>query len=215
LPATTAAAARRLDYFIVENEKSARRFLKQLAHPIPIQALTLTKLEKRGTSQDFAALLAPVLAGRSAGVLAEAGCPAVADPGAGLVELAHSHGIRVVPHIGPSALTLALMASGFNGQRFAFHGYLPVNAEECRARLVALERESRQRDCTQLFIETPYRNDALLQHLLAACHGASRLCIASDLTLATQSIVSKTIADWKKAKVEIGKRPSVFLLYAR
>jgi 16S rRNA (cytidine1402-2'-O)-methyltransferase len=215
LPATSIAAAACLDYFIVENEKSARRFLKQLPHPMPLQALAVTKLEKNATSADFAALLAPVLGGRSAGLLSEAGCPAVADPGAGVVDLAHRQGVRVVPHIGPSALTLALMASGFNGQRFAFNGYLPVNAEECRARLAALERESRQRDCTQIFIETPYRNDAMLQHVLSACQGATRVCIASDLTLPTQSISSKTVADWKKAKIEIGKRPSVFLLYAR
>ncbi len=215
LPVPTIAAAARLDYFIVENEKSARRFLKQLPHPMPLQSLTVTRLEKRATPQDFALLLEPVLAGRSAGVLSEAGCPAVADPGAGLVELAHSLGIRIVPHIGPSALTLALMAAGFNGQRFTCHGYLPVNADACRARLAVLERESRQRDSTQLFIETPYRNDALLQHVLAACHGATRLCIASDLTLPTQSIASKTVAEWKKTKAEIGKRPSVFLLYAR
>jgi 16S rRNA (cytidine1402-2'-O)-methyltransferase len=215
LPATTTAAAAALDYFIVENEKAARRFLKHVPHPAPLQNLTLRKLEKRTTTADLAGLLDPVFAGRSAGLLSEAGCPAIADPGASLVELAHAHGIRVIPHIGPSALTLALMASGFNGQCFAFHGYLPVNADECRTRLQVLERESRQRDSTQLFIETPYRNDALLQHVLAVCHAGTRLCIASDLSLPTESVTSRTVAGWKKAKPEIGKRPSVFLLYAR
>jgi 16S rRNA (cytidine1402-2'-O)-methyltransferase len=215
LPPTTMAAAAALEYFIVENEKSARWFLKRVPHPKPLQGLILRTLGKRATPADFAELLEPILAGRSAGLLSEAGCPAIADPGAGLVELAHSHGIRVIPHIGPSALTLALMASGFNGQRFSFHGYLPVKTEECRAQLLALERESRQRDSTQLFIETPYRNDALLRHVLAVCNGTTRLCVASDLTLLTESVCSRSVADWRKARAEIGKRPSVFLLYAR
>jgi 16S rRNA (cytidine1402-2'-O)-methyltransferase len=215
LPTTTIAAAAGLDYFLVENEKTARRFLKQLPHPAPLQELMLKVLDKRATPRDFDALLKPVLEGRSAGLLSEAGCPAIADPGAALVELAHRHGIRIVPHIGPSALILALMASGFNGQRFAFQGYLPVKTPECRARLLALERESRLSDTTQIFIETPYRNDALLQHVLAACHDTTRLCIASDLTLPSEGVCSRTVAEWKKTGTEIGKRPSVFLLYAR
>lgn len=215
IPPATLAAITALDYFIVENEKSARRFLKNLRHPLPLQQLELRLFNERCDAKQAIELLQPLLAGRSAGLLSEAGCPAIADPGALLVEVAHRHGLRVVPHVGPSALTLALMASGFNGQRFAFHGYLPVNKDECRARLLALERESQQHAITQIFIETPYRNDTLLQTLIAVCRGATRLCIASDLTLPTESVRSATVAEWKHAPIRIGKRPSVFLLYAR
>jgi 16S rRNA (cytidine1402-2'-O)-methyltransferase len=148
-------------------------------------------------------------------VLSEAGSPAIADPGALLVEAAHRLGIRVVPHAGPSAIMLALMASGFNGQRFAFHGYLPVPAEDCRRAIAARERESREQNATQIFIETPYRNDALLQAFLATCQNTTRLCVASDLTLAGESIRSATIAEWKAGNTGIGRRPTVFLFYAR
>jgi len=147
-------------------------------------------------------------------VLPEAGCPAIADPGALLVAAAHHAGLRVVPHAGPSAPLLALMASGFNGQRFTFRGYLPVPKDRCRREIVKLERESRAQDMTQIFIETPYRNDALLRVLLETCDGRTRLCVASDLTLASETIRSTTIAAWNREKTEIGRRPSVFLLYA-
>lgn len=215
IPPATLAAVTALDYFIVENEKSARRFLKNLRHPLPLQQLELKPINERCDAPQAIELLQPLLAGRSAGLLSEAGCPAIADPGALLVEVAHRHHLRVVPHVGPSALALGLMASGFNGQRFAFHGYLPVNKDECRARLLVLERESQQHAITQIFIETPYRNDTLLQTLIATCRGATRLCVACDLTLASESVRSATVAEWKQAPIRIGKRPSVFLLYAR
>lgn len=215
LPAATLAVVASLDYFIAENEKSARHFLKQVPHPRPLQQLQLVSFDKTGDAARAIELLQPLTTGRSAGVLSEAGCPAVADPGALLVEAAHRLQLAVVPHIGPSSLLLALMASGFNGQRFAFHGYLPVAKNECRAEIIRLERDSRLRDTTQMFIETPYRNDALLQTLLATCAAETRLCVASDLTLATASVHGATIAEWKKLKQEIGRRPSVFLLYAK
>jgi 16S rRNA (cytidine1402-2'-O)-methyltransferase len=215
LPATVIEIAAGLDYFLVENAKSARQFLKSIAHPRPLRELQIETFDKDSDLERAIALLQPVLAGRSTGVLSEAGSPAIADPGALLVEAAHRLGIRVVPHVGPSAIALALMASGFNGQHFAFHGYLPVPAEECRRAIIARERESREQNMTQIFIETPYRNDALLQAFLAACQSASRLCIASDLTLASETVLSSTIAEWKTGKAEIGRRPSVFLLYAR
>ena len=215
LPRSTLAVAAELDYFIVENEKSARRFLKNIGHPQPLRQLRLELFDKGGDAKRAVQLLQPLLAGMSAGVLSEAGCPAIADPGALLVEAAHRAGLRVVPHIGPSALLLALMASGFNGQRFAFHGYLPVAKDECRGEIARLERESRARDMTQIFIETPYRNEALLQALLEICAGKTRLCVASDLTLATESACSTSIAEWREENAEIGRRPSVFLLYAR
>ncbi len=215
LPQTTIATISALDYFIVENEKSARRFLKSAAHPMPLQQLTLERFDQDSPAARADQLLQPLLAGRSAGLLSEAGCPAVADPGALLVAAAHRQHLRVVPHVGPASPLLALMASGFSGQRFAFHGYLPVPHNECRKEIARLERASRSNDTTQIFIETPYRNDALLKALLEICDGKTRLCIASDLTLATETIRSMTIAEWKKKQPEIGRRASVFLLYAR
>jgi 16S rRNA (cytidine1402-2'-O)-methyltransferase len=208
-------AARGLDYFLAENAKSARQFLKSISHPKALRELQIECFDKDSTPARAAELLAPLLAGRSAGVLSEAGSPAIADPGALLVAAAHRQRIRVVPHVGPTAMMLALMASGFNGQQFAFHGYLPVAKEECRRSIAAWERESREQDVTQIFIETPHRNDQLLQAFIEACAGTSRLCVASDLTLATESIISATIAGWSANPDRIGRRPTVFLLYAR
>ncbi|MEK7231449.1 MAG: SAM-dependent methyltransferase [Pseudomonadota bacterium] len=215
LPPATLEAVSALDYFIAENEKSARRFLKSVAHPTPLQQLQIERFDKNSDAARAVQLLQPLGAGRSAGLLSEAGCPAVADPGALLVAAAHRAGLRVVPHVGPSSLLLALMASGFNGQRFAFRGYLPVPSDQCRSEIARLERESRAHDMTQIFIETPYRNDALLRVLLETCDGKTRLCVASDLTLASETVRSTTITAWSREKTEIGRRPSVFLLYAR
>lgn len=215
LPQSTLAAAAELDYFIVENEKSARHFLKSIGHPRPLRELTLEHFDKDGDQTRAGLLLEPLFAGRSAGLLSEAGCPAIADPGALLVEAAHRLHIRVVPHVGPASLALALMASGCNGQRFAFHGYLPVAKDECRRAIARLERESRALDMTQIFIETPYRGDALLAALLDTCAENTRLCVATDLTLATETVRSAAISEWKKDLLRLGRRPSVFLLYAR
>ena len=215
LPESTLAAARALDYFIVENEKSARRFLGEIAHPRSIQHLRLERFDKDSGRERARQLLQPVLGGCSAGVLSEAGCPGIADPGALLVELAHEQRLRVVPHVGPASVLLALMASGFNGQCFAFHGYLPVAKPACRREITRLERASRASGATQIFIETPYRSDALLASLLETCEGKTRLCIASDLTLATESVVSASAAELKQKGAAIGRRPTVFLLSAR
>ena len=205
---------RELDYFIVENEKSARRFLRKIGHPLPLRQLEIERFDQHTDAASAERLLLPLRAGRSVGLLSEAGCPAVADPGAPLVALAHRQGLRVIPHVGPGSLLLALMASGCNGQRFQFHGYLPVASEECRSKVRLLEHESCISDRTEIFIETPYRNDTLLKTLLEACSDGTQLCIASDLTLPTEWVRSMSIAEWKKQKVEIGKKPSVFLLYA-
>lgn len=215
LPQSTRDALAQIDYFIVENEKSARLFLKLLPHPQPIRELTLVLFDKNAAPARADELLQPILQGRSGAVLSEAGCPAIADPGARLVEAAHRANVRVVPHVGPSALLLALMASGFNGQRFAFQGYLPVQAPACRAEILKLERESRERDMTQLFIETPYRSDALLKILLECCNDSTHLCAASNLTLPDESVLSATITEWRRRCAVIGRRPTVFLLYAR
>jgi 16S rRNA (cytidine1402-2'-O)-methyltransferase len=215
LPVCALDAAAGLDYFIVENEKSARRFIKSIGHSRRVQDLQFERFDKAGDATRAVELLQPLLAGRSAGVLSEAGSPAIADPGALLVAAAHRLHIRVVPHVGPSALVLALMASGFNGQCFAFHGYLPVPKDACRHAIVQHERESRAHDMTQIFIETPYRNDALLDAFMDTCKDDTRLCVASDLTLPTASVRSARAAEWKSAKTVIGRRPSVFLLWAR
>jgi 16S rRNA (cytidine1402-2'-O)-methyltransferase len=159
-------------------------------------------------------LLQPLREKRPLGLLSEAGCPAIADPGARLVEAAHAAGFRVVPLVGPSAITLALMASGLEGQRFAFCGYLPREPAARAKRIREIESRSRREGETQIFIETPYRNDALLGALADTCHPGTRLCVAADLTLASESITVETVAEWRRRKTPIGKRPAVFLLLA-
>ncbi len=214
IPAGVAVIIRRLDYFVAENAKSARAFLKIMASQHALQAIDIRELDVNTPGAALAGLLQPILDGRDGGLLSEAGVPAVADPGATLVGLAHRHGIRVVPLVGPSAILLALMASGLDGQRFAFHGYLPKDEAALAKHLRELETRSRSGLQTQIFIETPYRNDRLLGAVLAHCSPATRLCVASDVTLQSESIVTRPIADWKKRRPEIGRRPTVFLMLA-
>jgi 16S rRNA (cytidine1402-2'-O)-methyltransferase len=204
----TIATARRLRTFIAENAKSARGFLKAIAHPAPLQELKIHTLDEH--TRDVAPLLELLLSGEDCGLMSEAGCPAVADPGSVLVRRAHEAGVRVVPLIGPSSILLSLMASGMNGQRFAFHGYLPVERTE-RARKLK-ELEARASDETQIFIETPYRNEALLSALIQHCRGDTLLCIAAELTLPGGFVTTRTIAQWKKKPPIIDRRPAVFLL---
>jgi 16S rRNA (cytidine1402-2'-O)-methyltransferase len=199
-----------LRVFTVENAKSARAFLNDVGMPCPIQELEISALEE-STSKEIKALKA----GTSIGLLSEAGCPAIADPGASLVEAAHREGIQVVPLVGPSSIVLALMASGLEGQRFAFCGYVPREAEDRKKRLKEIEARSRKEHETQIFIETPYRNDALLAAVLESCGSETQLCVASDLTLHSESIATRSIGQWRKARPAIGKRPTVFLLLAR
>ena len=212
LPATAIACARGLDYFIAENPKTARAFLKAVGHPGPLQTVDIRSIEQSLSNEDVDALLAPLLSGRDAGVVSEAGNPGVADPGAQIVRRAHELGLRVVPLVGPSSILLALAASGLEGQRFAFHGYLPVEAAQLARRLKELEEQSRRRAETQIFIETPYRNDRLLRSIIETCRPATRLCVASDLTLATETIRTRRVHEWSDTL--IGKRPSVFLILA-
>ena len=214
-PADVAARARGIGYFVVENARTARAELKRLDHPTPLRELDIRALPEKPSDADLDALLAPVLAGLDAGLMSEAGCPAVADPGALLVRRAHEKGVKVVPLVGPSSLLLALMASGLNGQSFAFHGYLPVDEEARKRRIRELETESARHSRTQLFIETPYRNERMFEALKATCSPETRLCVARDLTTADEWIVTRRIADWKKAATpELSKRPTVFLLLA-
>jgi 16S rRNA (cytidine1402-2'-O)-methyltransferase len=207
LPAAALVTIRTLRDFVVENAKSARAFLKEIGMPCAMQELDIVVLET-----DVLLHISKLQKGHSIGLLSEAGCPAIADPGASLVAAAHREGIRVVPLVGPSSIVLALMASGLEGQRFAFCGYLPREAEERKRHIKELEERSRRQRETQIFIETPYRNDVLLGALLEVCSPGTLLCVASDLTLPSEQINTRKIPDWRGARHTIGKRPTVFLL---
>lgn len=208
LPAPALDTVRTLKDFVVENAKSARAFLGAVGLPV-------RELNIRTIDADLASLLQPLREGRPLGLLSEAGCPAIADPGAALVEAAHREGFRVLPLVGPSSITLALMASGLEGQRFAFCGYLPREPAERARRIRALEGRSRKEKETQIFIETPYRSDALLAALLESCRVTTKLCVAADLTLPSETIATRSVAEWRRAKPVLGRRPAVFLLLAQ
>lgn len=215
LPASVVERVRPLVHFVVENAKSARAFLKAVGTDQPLQALQLEELNEHTKRDALDRLLSPLRAGQDVGLLSEAGCPAVADPGADLVALAQQENIRVVPLIGPSSLLLALMASGLNGQRFAFQGYLPAKEAERAKMLHELESESRKRRQTQIFIETPYRNRQLFDSILQTCQPGTRLTVATDLSLPGESVLTRTVQEWKKqTPPEIERRPTVFLLLA-
>jgi 16S rRNA (cytidine1402-2'-O)-methyltransferase len=212
LPPATLACTRALRRFIAESPKSARAFLKAAGHPLPLRELRIATLNEHTPAAALTALIEPVLEGEDCGLLSEAGCPAVADPGAALVRLAHERGVRVTPLVGPSAILLALMGSGLNGQSFAFHGYLPVETAQLKRRVRELEEDAARTGATQIFIETPYRNGALLKAVLDAGRGDTLLSIATDLTLPGESIATRTIAEWKKEAPAIDRRPTVFAL---
>ncbi len=215
LPATVLDRARKLQHFVAENAKSARAFLKLLPSDTPLQQISIQQLSEHTPAQALPALLTPLHAGSDVGLVSEAGCPAVADPGANLVALAQREGIRVVPLVGPSAILLALMGSGLSGQNFAFHGYLPVKEEERQKKLRELEKDSRQETRTQIFIETPYRNRQLLETAIKTCAPGTRICVASDLTLANETITTRTTEEWRSRGLpEVDRRPTVFLLQA-
>lgn len=209
LPAGALATIRTLKDFAVENAKSARAFLSAVGMPVALRELNI-----QAVREDPVALLAPLRERRPLGLLSEAGCPAIADPGAALVEAAHREGFRVVPLVGPSSITLALMASGLEGQRFAFCGYLPREAPERARRIRELESRSRKERETEIFIETPYRSDALMDSLIDACSPRTRVCVAADLTLATETVTTRSVAQWRRARPAISRRPAVFLLLA-
>ena len=215
VPAPVLARLRKLDTFIVENAKSARAYLAACKHPMPMRDIAIAELNERTPSGQVLALLDPVAAGNDAGLLSEAGLPAIADPGALLVAAAHARGIKVVPHVGPSSILLALMASGLEGQRFRFAGYLPAESAARRARIAELERWSAKAAETQIFIETPYRNDALLADILQTCRPVTRLAVAAELTSSNEWIRSDSVEGWRSKTATLGKRPAIFLLLAR
>lgn len=215
LPARTIEVARALTHWIVETPKPARAFLKSLGHARPIVDLDIAAIGEAPDAARLAALLAPARAGTDVGVLSDAGCPGIADPGALLVAAAHADGLRVVPLVGPSSLVLALMASGMNGQRFAFHGYLPAKPDARAAAVRALEARSRSERAAQLFIETPYRNVAMLETLVATLAPATRLCVAADLTLPSESVATRAARHWRGRDLACyAKRPAIFIVEA-
>jgi len=214
IPTAALDRARSLEYIIAEDPKAARAFLKRIAPTRPLQSIRVERLDHNTKGSDIPAFLEPLLAGSDAGLLSEAGLPAVADPGASLVRLAHEKGVRVVPLSGPSSILLALSASGLDGQRFAFHGYLPIAETELVSTLKECERRSRKLKQTQIFIETPYRNDRTLATMLRALAPATLVCVAADLTLESESVKTQPAAAWRKETPQLKGRPTVFLLLA-
>lgn len=210
IPGYVLEVANSLDHFIVENEKTARRYLKALGYEHPLNDLELFPLNKRTTDDEKVDYLMPLLNGTSVGLISEAGLPCIADPGSMIVRMAHQNNIQVVPLVGPSSIIQALIASGFDGQNFAFNGYLPIKDPARKAQIQQLERNSGR--ATQIFMETPFRNDQLLNDLMKHCRPTTSLCVACDITLPSETILTKTIAEWKNYRKSFNKRPAIFLL---
>lgn len=202
-----------IKHFAVENIRSARRFLKKSNPDIVIDDLTFYTLDEHTRVEEISSFLAPLREGKPVGVISEAGCPAIADPGADLVAIAQSEGLPVVPLVGPSSILMSLMASGFNGQSFTFNGYLPVEPNERTRKIRLLEQRAYQENQTQIFIETPYRNHKMIEELIRTCRPGTRLCVACDISCENEEIHTRTMAQWKKAKYDFQKRPAIFLLY--
>lgn len=214
LPSYNREIIRQIKFFIVENVRSARRFLKKVDRDINIDELTFYLMDKHTDAAKMASYLKPLAEGNAMGVISEAGCPAVADPGADVVAVAQRKNLRVIPMVGPSSIIMSVMGSGFNGQSFAFNGYLPIEPAERTKRIKQLETRAYTEDQTQLFIETPYRNHKMLEEILRTCKPSTRLCIASGITCAEEYIHTHTIAEWKKIKLhDLSKIPTIFLIY--
>lgn len=213
LPISVKKVIEQIDTYIVENEKTARRFIKSI-HPEKQQAtLTLFSLNKFTKATDLPSFLNPCIAGKNVGVLSEAGCPGVADPGASIVKLAHQKNIPVIPLVGPSSILLAIMSSGMNGQSFTFNGYLPIDKLERKQELKLLERVSFEKNQSQIFIETPYRNNKMLEDICKTLNNETLVCVACDITLATEYIKTKTVLEWEKNMVDLHKRPTIFIIH--
>lgn len=212
LPISIKRAIENINYYIVENEKTARRSIKKISSSKSQPSLHLEVLNKYTEQQALSGYLEPCLKGHDVGILSEAGCPGIADPGADVVKIAHEKGIQVVPLVGPSSILLALMASGMNGQSFAFKGYLPIDSADRKKAIKQMEKISTDEHQSQICIETPYRNDKLLAEMLKTLSNQTLLCIACDITLPTEYIFTKTVADWKKTPVDLHKRPAIFII---
>lgn len=213
LPMSVKKIIERTNHYIVENEKSARRFIKKIAPRKSQPNLTLYLLDKFTDEMEIQNYLDVCEEGVDVGLLSEAGVPAVADPGASIVKLAHHKNIKVVPLVGPSSIIMALMASGLNGQNFAFNGYLPIDKAERKKSIKQLEKLSFTKNQSQIFIETPYRNEKMIEDLLQVLSNETRLCIAADITLATEFIKTMSVHDWKKQKISLHKKPAIFILH--
>jgi len=214
IPAPVLKVLEGVEHYAVEEIRTARRYLSRAGLKGKIETLHFYEINEHSTQEDIEAIYKVLASGCNMALISEAGLPAVADPGAKLVALAHKGGVEVVPYVGPSSLMLALMASGMNGQRFAFHGYLPVKPDQRREALRGLEKRSSSLDESEILIETPYRNDAMLSDIISVCRPSTRVCVAADITLPTQFIRTRTAAQWKKDPVIIGKRPCVFIIYS-
>ncbi|WP_423147595.1 SAM-dependent methyltransferase [Rubrolithibacter danxiaensis] len=212
IPAYNTEVVNSIKTYIVENEKTARRWLKEMGLQTPQNELTILPYGKHSDKTDLSAYLKALLSGENVGLMSEAGCPGVADPGSEIVALAHEHGIKVQPLIGPSSILLALMASGFNGQSFTFHGYLPIDKSQRTKRLKELENLSERFNQTQIFIETPFRNNQLLEEIVRSCQSKTHLCVACNITAKEEQIKTHTIEQWRKIKVDLHKKPTIFLL---
>lgn len=213
LPAYNAEIVSALRYFIVEDVRTARRFLKKTNPAIDIDSLTFFILNQHTTPEELSGFLQPMFDGHDVGVLSEAGCPAIADPGAEVVAMAQKQNFKVIPLVGPSSILLSLMASGFNGQSFAFVGYLPIERAERSKALKKLESRAYSENQSQIFIETPYRNMKMLDEILQSCQSNTRVCIAADITLETEFIKTKTVKEWKNQLPDLNKRPCIFIIY--
>ncbi|HEY0046059.1 MAG TPA: SAM-dependent methyltransferase [Flavobacterium sp.] len=213
LPQTVKRAIELLDYYVVENQKDARKFIKNISPEKVQSTLKLSELNKHTEPSEHIKMLSPCLNGIDMGLMSDAGCPGVADPGAVIVKLAHEKGIKVIPLVGPSSILMAMMASGMNGQNFAFNGYLPIEKSEKKTALKNLEKLSEEKNQSQLFIETPYRNNKMLEDVLIALHPNTRLCVAADITLPTEFIKTQRISEWKKSKVDLHNRPAIFIIH--
>ncbi|RYJ41703.1 SAM-dependent methyltransferase [Flavobacterium beibuense] len=213
LPETVEKSIEFIDHYIVENEKTARRFIKAILPAKKQPELKISVLNKHTEPSEHHDFIKPCLEGKNVGLMSEAGCPGVADPGAAIVKIAHEKGIQVVPLVGPSSILLAIMTSGMNGQSFAFNGYLPIDKGEKKNALKNFEKLSHEKSQSQLFIETPYRNNKLVEDILQTLQPSTHLCIACDITLSTEYIKTKTVAQWKKEKLDLHNRPAIFIIH--
>ena len=213
LPQTIKRAIGFIDDYIVENDKTARKFIKSIAPEKVQAALRLSALNKHTEISEYNKMIQPCMEGKNVGLMSEAGCPGIADPGAAIVKIAHEKGIQVVPLVGPSSILLAMMASGMNGQSFTFNGYLPIDKAEKKNALKSLEKLSQDKNQSQIFIETPYRNNKLLEDILQTLQPSTHLCVAADITLPTEYIKTLRVADWKKVTIDLHNRPTIFILH--
>ncbi len=203
------------DYFFVENVRTARRYISSLKLGLTIEDLTFEILDKKTSFEDCFDLIQPLMEGKTAGVISESGCPGVADPGARLVHMAHQFGVQVVPYVGPSSILMALMASGFNGQSFTFHGYLPIDKKARQHSIRSLEKESFEKNRTQIFMDTPYRNEQLLRDILKTARKDTFLCVAKDITGKNEHIITRPVSKWKVGDMTLHKSPAIFLIYSQ